>query len=265
MLNQSPYLLSDDQLNYYKQHGCIKLKNVLSADEIAHFGSEITRLVFELNTLHLPMEERSTYQKAFLQITNLWTKDEKVKEFVFNKRIAGIAAQLMQSESVRLYHDQALYKEPSGGFTPWHADQFYWPLATDKCTTVWIPLQQTPVEMGALEFSMGSQRFEYGRDLPISDESEKQIQDALERQGFELLRGGFDLGEVSFHAGWTFHRAGPNTTDKPRAVMTMIYMDGEMRLKNPDNDAQKLDWEVWCPGAKVGELIKTPLNPVLFP
>jgi ectoine hydroxylase-related dioxygenase (phytanoyl-CoA dioxygenase family) len=265
MLNSTPYKVSKEHIDFYQKHGCIKLKQVLSADEINEFGPEITRKVFELNTLHLPMEQRSTYQKAFLQITNLWTKSEKVKEFVFNKRIAGIAAQLMRCDSVRLYHDQALYKEPSGGFTPWHADQFYWPLATDKCTTVWIPLQETPVDMGALEFSMGSQNFEYGRDLPISDESEQHIQDALEKQGFELLRGGFDLGEVSFHAGWTFHRAGPNTTSSPRAVMTMIYMDADMTLKSPDNDAQKLDWEVWCPGAEVGEVINTPLNPLLWP
>ncbi len=264
MLNQNPYTLTDDQINYYQINGCIKLKEVLSSSEINEYGPVITQKVFELNTLHLPMEERSTYQRAFLQIMNLWTKDEQVKSFVFNRRIAGIAAQLMQCDSVKLYHDQALYKEPSGGFTPWHADQFYWPLATEKCTTVWIPLQETPVEMGALEFSMGSQHFQFGRDLPISDESENRIQEVLENEGFELLRGGFDLGEVSFHAGWTFHRAGPNTTDKPRAVMTMIYMDGDMRLKHPENDAQKLDWDVWCPGARIGEVIDTPLNPVLW-
>ena len=44
-------------------------------------------------------------------------------------------------EGVRLYADQALYKEPFGGYTPWHCDAFYWPLATDKAITAWIPLQ----------------------------------------------------------------------------------------------------------------------------
>jgi hypothetical protein len=41
-------------------------------------------------------------------------------------------------------------------------------------------------------------------------------------------------------------------------------MDGDMRLKHPENDAQKLDWDVWCPGARIGEVIDTPLNPVLW-
>ncbi len=46
-----------------------------------------------------------------------------------------------QVEGVRVYADQALYKEPHGGYTPWHCDAFYWPLATDKAITAWVPLQ----------------------------------------------------------------------------------------------------------------------------
>jgi ectoine hydroxylase-related dioxygenase (phytanoyl-CoA dioxygenase family) len=259
------YSLTPNQIEYYKVNGCIKLKEVLSADILECYGKEITDKIKELNTLTLPMEERTTYQKAFLQVMNLWRESSIVKEFVFSKRLAGIAAQLMEVDSVRLYHDQALYKEPGGGITPWHADQFYWPLSTDKSITAWIPLQDTPIELGSLEFSMKSQTFTFGRDLPISDESEQLIQDALANKGFELLREPFDLGEVSYHAGWTFHRAGPNTSDRPRGVMTIIYMNGKMKLMTPTNDNQQLDWDTWCPGAKIGELIDTPLNPVLYP
>ena len=46
-----------------------------------------------------------------------------------------IATELMQTDGARLYHDQALFKEAGGGITPWHADQYYWPLnrlANDK-------------------------------------------------------------------------------------------------------------------------------------
>ena len=37
-----------------------------------------------------------------------------------------------------------------------------------------------------------------------------------------------------------------------------------MRLKAPDNDKQQADWQRWCPGARVGEIVDTPKNPVLF-
>jgi hypothetical protein len=74
----------------------------------------------------------------------------------------------------------------------------------------------------------------------------------------------FDAGEISFHSGWVFHRAGANATPDMRKVMTIIYMDRDMKLKAPENKNQQLDWEVWCPGALVGEVINSPINPILF-
>lgn len=260
----SPYPISQEHIRFYREHGYIKLKNVLSAETLAYYGGEITRKVLELNPNRKPLAERDTYHKAFIQITNLWEKSALSKKFVLGKRLGRIAAELMEVSGVRLYHDQALYKEPGGGFTPWHADQQYWPLATDRSITAWIPLQHTPVEMGPLAFASKSQHFTYGRDLSIGDESEKLIQNAMHEANFEYVEEPFELGEVSFHSGWTFHRAGPNNTNKPRAVMTIIYMDENMRLGEPANDYQKIDGKVFCPGIHVGEIIDTPKNPVIF-
>ena len=118
--------------------------------------------------------------------------------------------------------------------------------------------------MGPLAFAVGSHEFTYGRDLAISDESEALIQRALMDQHFPYEDMPFDLGEVSFHYGWTFHRADANTTSQARRVMTMIYIDEEMRLASPANANQQRDWETWCPGVEVGALINSPLNPVLY-
>ncbi len=258
------YELTSDQVEFYQQNGFIKLKNVLSRQEIDHFNDVISVEVTKLNRDARPMEERDTYAKAFVQITNLWTRNESIKNLVFSPRLAQIAKELMKVTSVRLYHDQALFKEAGGGYTPWHADQYYWPLDSDHSITAWIPLQETTLEMGALEFSAGSHQLLNGRELAIGDDSEHVVSEALKSGGYERIVESFDLGEVSFHAGWTFHRAAPNRTEKIRKVMCTIYMHGNMRLKNPSNEHQKLDWEVWCPGAQVGEIIDTSLNPILF-
>jgi hypothetical protein len=183
---------------------------------------------------------------------------------VFSKKLAQIATHLLEVKGVRLYHDQALYKEPSGGHTPWHADQYYWPLASDRTVTAWIPLQETPLEMGALEFSAGSFALEDGRDKEISDESQEFLEAELKKRGFPMVVEPFELGEISFHTGWLYHRAGPNTTTRMRKVMTMIYMDKDMLLKPPSNKNQELDWVTWCPGAVVGQVVDTPLNPILY-
>ena len=261
---EQPYPLTSEQIAFYQQNRYIKLKQVFDADTIAFFNEAISQRVALMNHETRPLEERNTYGKAFLQLFNLWREDEVVKELIFSPRLAKIAADLMQTNGARMYHDQALFKEGGGGITPWHADQYYWPLETDKTITAWIPLQETPLEMGPLEFSAGSHQIVEGRELEIGDESEAAIQQKLRVTDFKHVIEAFDLGEVSFHSGWVFHRAGANTTSHMRKVMTVIYMDKDMVLKKPDNKNQLNDWNTWCPGAKVGEVIDTPINPVLY-
>jgi ectoine hydroxylase-related dioxygenase (phytanoyl-CoA dioxygenase family) len=262
LLNET-YPISDEQIKFYRDNNYIKLKNVLDEQTIKHFNQKITNYV-ERATQNMKADESDTYSQAFQQLFNLWMEDESVKPLVFSKRIAEIAAKLMEVEGVRLYHDQALYKVAGGGITPWHADQHYWPLASEKTITVWIPLQKTSLEMGALEFSAASHKTKEGRNLEISDESEEQIEEMLSNAKFDHVREPFDLGEVSFHSGWLYHRAGANKTNQSRKAMTIIYMDMDMILKSPENDNQQRDWERWCTGAKPGELIDTPKNPILW-
>jgi ectoine hydroxylase-related dioxygenase (phytanoyl-CoA dioxygenase family) len=118
--------------------------------------------------------------------------------------------------------------------------------------------------MGPLEFSAGSQAIVEGRELAIGDESEQKIAQRLRVTDFEHVIEPFELGEVSFHSGWVFHRAGANDTDATRKVMTMIYMDSEMKLKEPENENQVNDWNTWCPGAMIGEIIASPINPLIY-
>lgn len=259
-----PYYLTEAQVQFYQTHRFIKLKQVLSAESIAFFNDIIGRKVEEINTVTTPLVERTTYGKAFLQLFNLWREDDEIRELVFSKRLAKIAADLMQTAGTRLYHDQALFKEAGGGITPWHADQYYWPLSTDHTVTAWIPLQATPLEMGPLEFSAGSHQIVSGRDLSISDDSEIKIGERLRVTDFPHVIEPFEAGEISFHSGWVFHRAGSNSTSQIRKVMTVIYMDRDIILKAPENENQINDWNTWCPGARIGEIIDTPLNPVLF-
>lgn len=246
----------------FNRDGFVHLSGVLSPATIAEYEPTITSEVIRLNTQHLPLADRDTYGKAFLQVTNLWQENEKIKELVFSRRLAGIAAKLLGVHAVRLYHDQALYKEPGGGITPWHADQYYWPLSSDRCLTVWLPLQETPSEMGPLAFARGSHNFSYGRDLPISDESEARLKQAVAEQDFEDVVKPFALGDASFHRGWTFHHAGLNRGTVPRRVMTVIYMDADIRVAEPTNDYQTAD-RGWMPGTEVGQVPAT-LNPVLY-
>jgi ectoine hydroxylase-related dioxygenase (phytanoyl-CoA dioxygenase family) len=259
------YTLDEATIRRFRDDGFIRLPGVLSADVLADYSPEISRLVDEGNRLKaIPLAERTLYDQAFIQVCNLWTRSDRVRELAFSKRLARIAAELMGTRGVRMWHDQALYKEPSGGFTPWHVDQQYWPMETANSVTAWIPLQPVPMEMGPLCFGRGSHRKRIGRDLEISAESEQHIREEVRKEKIDEVQEPFALGDVSFHLGWTLHRAGPNTTTNPRRVFTIIYMDADMRLAKPKNKNQQNDWEVWTPSTQIGEVMDDPLNPVLY-
>ena len=262
MVNTTP--ISDQQRASYQQNGFIHLHQVLDHSALSTFKTDLRSKMDELEPDRPPLEERDTYGRAFTQITNLWEKSDLVRAFVFNPELARLAAQVMGVRSVRLYHDQALFKEPGGGPTPWHVDQVYWPLDTRNTCTFWIPLQDTPVEMGSLAFAAGTHHETDGRELLISDESESFYSDWVQERGFDISQDAFQLGDISVHNGWTVHFAGPNGSPHPREVMTIIYMDGESHLLKNPSKTQLVDRDAFIPGIEPGGLADTHMNPLLY-
>ena len=112
-------------------------------------------------------------------------------------------------------------------------------------------------------FAEGSHRKQIGRGLTISEESEATISKGV--KGMPYFCEPFSLGDVSFHYGFTLHNAAANTSGAMRRVMTVIYMDSEMRVKEPKTDAHRNDLARWMPGCEPGGLCDSPLNPVLYP
>ena len=101
-------------------------------------------------------------------------------------------------------------------------------------------------------------------DSPFSGHAAADRLVSRTRHRFLVVDGPFEVGDVSFHRGWTFHRAGPTTSDRPRSVMTIIYMDQHMRFDETLNAVQERDGADWCPGVRPGRVIDTPMNPVVF-
>ncbi|MBX7056399.1 MAG: phytanoyl-CoA dioxygenase family protein [Pyrinomonadaceae bacterium] len=249
----------------FERDGHVLLRSVASAEEIATYRPAITAAAAKYSSETRPFEDRDTYGKAFLQVTNLWTRDAAVREFVFISKFARIAAALLGVERVRLYHDQALFKEPNGGFTPWHQDQYYWPLDTDRTITMWMPLVDIDDGMGMLTFASGSHRSGPIGSLAISDESEAAYEKYIAESGFTVARAdSMKAGDATFHLGWTIHSAPDNVSPNlTREVMTIIYFADGARVAEPQNENQAADLAAWLGGRQPGEAADSELNPVL--
>lgn len=260
------YALDASHIADFRSEGFVRLEAVCPQPELARHREAITSHTRDFAKEMRPLAERDTYGKAFIQYTNLWTRHEDVRRFVLAPRFARIAAELMGVDAVRLYHDQALYKEPLGGHTPWHQDQQYWPLDGARCCTMWMPLVDCTAEMGTMRFAAGSQRLGYLGNIDISDESEERLEALIRSNGFPIVEAGdMRAGDATFHDGWTIHGAPGNAShDRTREVMTIIYVEDGAVITPPDHAARANDLASWFPGLAPGDKAASPLNPLLW-
>ncbi len=256
--------LPPDRIEKFQRLGHTVVRGLCNREELDAYLPAIAEGVESYRQEKLKLEDRDTYHKAFIQVANLWRRSEAVKRFVIAQRFAKVAADLLQCDGVRIYHDQALFKEPGGGHTPWHQDQFYWPIDTRKTVTMWMPFVQAPIERGALTFASALQEKGALVHLPISDASKEWFTRYMIEHDVDLQTYELDPGDATFHMGFTPHKAPGNATAEMRPVMTIIYMDAEARVSEPVNDAQPLDLEAWFPGLKPGDLAASPINPCVW-
>ncbi|MCX7801014.1 MAG: phytanoyl-CoA dioxygenase family protein [Fimbriimonadales bacterium] len=262
-----PYPLDEETIREFRRTGHAVVRGLCPPEHIGAWREALVEAAMRHNRETRPLEERDVYGKAFLQIMNLWVHEEAVKPFVLSRRFAEVAAKLMGVDAIRLYHDQALFKEPGGGPTPWHQDQFYWPLDTPNTITLWMALVDASPEMGTMEFADGSQEdgfVEIGEQ--ISEFSEAFFEGYVRGRRFPVTKGRhLRAGDATFHYGWTLHRAPGNPTSVTREAMTIIYYADGARVTEPRNSFQENDRNAWLGGLPPGSRADGPLNPVLFP
>jgi len=262
----TPYDLPPSAAAEFATDGHALIRGLASAAEVRAYRTGLEDAAARRTFERRPINERDTYSAAFLQCVNLWRADEVARRFVFAPRFAKAAADLLGVDAVRLYHDQALLKEPGGGHTPWHQDQFYWPFDTEKTITMWMPLADLDPAVGSMTFATGSHLAGKLRGHAISDASEAEFARLVrDEQLPEHTYGALRAGDATFHAGWTLHRAGPNPTDRMRPVMTVIYFADGARVSEPDSVYQQFDLATWLPGMQPGDLAASEINPRLWP
>jgi Phytanoyl-CoA dioxygenase (PhyH) len=258
--------LSGERIAEFRRDGCTVVRGLSPKPEVEAVRSAIVEAVADRSKGVAPLSERSsTYGRAFLQVENIWQTVDGVRPFTLSPRFAEVAARLAGVPGIRLYHDQALFKEPGGGPTPWHQDQGYWPLRGWGPVTMWMPLVDLTSEMGgSMSFARGSCHLAL-EDLAISDDSQSGGERIVDQHGLDVVNyGPLAAGDATFHAGWTLHRAEENTSSAMREVMTVIYFPDGMRVAPPENPRQASDLARWLPGCQPGDLAASEMNPLLY-
>ena len=198
-------------------------------------------------------------------------------EAVRNRQIGRLAAQLLETAAVRLWHEQILMK-PAGGRVSanvaWHQDYNYWRSSDrPRMLTAWIPLQEVNPELGTMHFVKGSHRWgwqaaysHFGRyDM---EEQERVIRQYMpEGEKYETAPVYLEAGRVSFHHCLTLHGSGPNLARRQhrRAIAIHIQADECRWCRTGDKaDDHKCSQEMERLGKRYGDKFEGDYWPVLW-
>ncbi|MGU3437522.1 phytanoyl-CoA dioxygenase family protein [Actinomycetes bacterium M1A6_2h] len=252
-----PYDLDATAIDAFSRDAFVRLPGVLSP-------AVVRRLAERLDEL-LRAEHGDDVSGRFTALEQMWLHDDLMRSVALSPRLGGVAAALLDESAVRLYHDNALSKEPGCGRTPWHHDAEHFPLQTTQAVTAWMPMSAIPGRMGPLSFARGREVLGAVADLEF-DKVGTSYDEAI-TQRFADLRVGvesepFAIGDVSFHSALCFHTAGPNlTTQSRRALATTYFADGARVVESPTLISGT--WREFLPGVEPGGLARSELNPVV--
>ena len=215
-------LLSAEIVDSYRRNGFVQLRGVLSPAEVDRYATAARQVYAQGRALN-PDDQ------TFKQVVNVWREDPVLRELTFHARLAAAATELA-GIPLRLWHDQLLMKKPHNQApTEYHQDAPYWPHAQARHSlSVWVALVDVPVERGCMSFLPGHQDRRDIRAVDLTDRTDlfEAAPDLVYAPRVTLpLRA----GDVTFHHGYTPHRANANDTDEVRLAHVVAYVDRDVR------------------------------------
>lgn len=251
---------TQEQREAFDHRGFVVIDDLLSLDELDQYGAAVDEaIVHRTRWDKRELKDRSRYEQSFRQCINLWEDAPDVRPLTFHPRIGEVAAALIHADAVRIWHDQALYKEPGGRETDPHLDHDYWAIEEPRTITAWIPFDGSTETAGAMGYVPGSHKFEIEAIANIFTGTGFDLENGDEARGVTPEFIAVPRGSVAFHHGRTIHLAHPNQSDRTRRVHTVIFFaDGCTRrdAKHPAVDRTRVP---------VGAPIRGPVTPIAWP
>ena len=134
--------LSQDEIDRFQADGFLLVKDFFSHEELDSFGESMDAAVHRRTSGDdRDLTDKNLYEQTFVQCMGLWEDEPSVRPFTFHPKLCAAAAALLQSDRIRLWHDQALYKEAGGRQTDAHLDYPFWAADNPDLISAWIPFE----------------------------------------------------------------------------------------------------------------------------
>lgn len=221
----------------FARDGAVCLRRLLTPDEVALLRAGIDANLAQPSP-RAKIASRPDDPGRFFEDFCNWQHIEQFARFVTDSPVGLAAQRLMQSPSVRLYHDHVLVKEPgTRQRTPWHQDQPYYNIEGRQNISMWIPVDPVP-RKATLEFVAGSHLGPWLMPRSFMDHQAKWFPEGsladmpdieADRAAHPILGWAVEPGDVVCFHMLALHGAGGFEGPGRRRVFSVRFMGGDTR------------------------------------
>jgi|TARA_B100000809_G_C15105214_1_gene518454 ectoine hydroxylase-related dioxygenase (phytanoyl-CoA dioxygenase family) len=222
---EEPVVLTSDQINSYNKDGFLYPIKIFNQPEVIFIREYFDDL----------LDKALSSGWNSYEIMN-WHKHCKgIYEILTDYRILDVVQDLL-GESVILRHSHFFVKLPGDGKQiSWHQDSSYWPLSKSRVVSVWLAIDDSDIENGAMKVIPGSH---LKNQLPFIDSKEEEnnvlsqtVPDA-EKYGMTSTILELKSGEISLHSDWTLHGSDVNSSKRRRCGLAMRFLSNDVKAYN---------------------------------
>ncbi len=233
--------IDDTTVADFARDGAVVVRGLATPAEVATVAAGIERV------LAAPSERHKVASAAddtgrFIEDFRNWQEVPEYERFIRGSKAADVAKALMRSETVRLYHDHTLVKEPgTRQRTPWHQDQPYYNIDGSQNCSMWLPVDPVPVS-STLRFVAGSHRGPWLMPRTFLDDQAKwfpegsladlpDVDGDLERDpdAHRILAWELEPGDAVFFHMLELHAAGGVEGPNRRRAFSVRFLGDDIR------------------------------------
>lgn len=254
-----------DQIDAYARDGAVVIRG-LFADHVEALRAGVARNMAEPGPYAAENLQAGEAGRFFDDYCN-WQRIPEFEAAARDPAVIAAAAALMNSETVQLFHDHVLVKEPGTAKpTPWHQDGPYYFVGGRQNVSFWAPLD--PVTEASLRCVAGSHLWEkpvlptrwLKEDAFYPNPEEYRPVPDPDAEGMEVLEWEMEPGDaVAFHFSCLHGARGNTTTARRRAFSLRLVGEDARYVTRPGRTSPPF------PGHEMteGQRLRTDWFPVL--
>ena len=241
-------LVSKEEISTFHNEGAVRIRGVLSQEWLDILAEGFDQAVAS------PGKFSKSYgpegAPRYYTDHRLFNRFEPFHRFLFDGPLGGIAAEILGATRVDLYDEHLLIKEPGAPApTYWHHDMPYFSIEGYDLASIWLALDPTREQTGALKFAKGSHKWgklyqpiKIGENKPVDSFNRDDliatvpdIDNDPDKYPTVLLET--DPGDIVIFHGLTLHSSSGNSSKDTKRRALSLRMAGDDILWKNRSDA----------------------------